>query len=422
MSLQLTGHLLRVVRSRLLVLGLGEALSRVFAFIAMGYLYRVLGEQHYGRLESTLAVMMFGTLLVEMGLSVVGAREVARRPAEGASLVGRVVSWQLLLALATNALLATVVIGLGLDPVRRRLLLGFGLSLILLPFSLYWLFQGRSQMLRYAAPRALRYAVFLTAVLLLVKTPGDVGRLPWAEVLAVGGMGLGFLLLYWQGGERLRLWPRERLDTKLLLEGLPVGGSNLIWALRMYLPFLLLDGLAGPAAVAVYGAAHRVLMVYQGGLDVYFTRLLPMLSETSARSRTALRRLLGNSLHLLFWPTVALALVVTWQARTIIGLIFGAPDAGVLLAVLFWLAPVLALRRHGRLTLICLGRQRAELLCSIAGVLLLLALLAPLNALYGAVGAAWAMLASEALATLLTWLVLAARLRAPEASSGETAS
>jgi O-antigen/teichoic acid export membrane protein len=56
----------------------GEALSKVFAFFAFAYLARILGPDIYGDIEFALAATLFFNLVVEGGLGLLGAREIAK--------------------------------------------------------------------------------------------------------------------------------------------------------------------------------------------------------------------------------------------------------------------------------------------------------------------------------------------------------
>jgi len=56
----------------------GEAASKVLAFIAFAYLARILGPSTYGDMEFALAVTLFFSLVVEGGLGLLGAREIAK--------------------------------------------------------------------------------------------------------------------------------------------------------------------------------------------------------------------------------------------------------------------------------------------------------------------------------------------------------
>jgi len=87
--------------------------------------------------------------------------------------------------------------------------------------------------------------------------------------------------------------------------------------------------------------------------------------------------------------------------RLVFGLKFVKPEATTTLAVLIWVLPILAWRRHCAEALIALRRAGDELVCSLLGLVLLVALTLSL-ARIGVLAGAWAMLISEVVASALT--------------------
>ncbi len=385
----------------------GEACARALTFVAFVHLARVLQPASYGWVELSFAVLMFLTLAVDQGFGVLGTREVAGREVAVEPWITSIISAQLLCAGAVYAVLLVAVIVLPIAATLRWLLLGFALSLFAFPFSLPWLFQARNRMVPVAVLQVVRQAMFAAVAIAAVRAPEQLLRLPFAEVDAVIAAAAGYLILMWRGGERVRVSLRAGWNPALFRESVPIGASQLVWALRMYLPIILLAVCADRAAVGLFGAGHRVVMVGQTIQNVYFTTLFPLMSAATFRSTEELTRLLRRSVRLVLWPSIAGAMAVVVSAPLIIRLIFGTDygsgQAAATLAVLVWMLPIFAWRRHDRSALIALNRQREELVCSLAGVVLLGALALPLSRAYGPVGAAWAMVASELAGTALTW-------------------
>jgi len=175
----------------------------------------------------------------------------------------------------------------------------------------------------------------------------------------------------------------------------------------MYLPMLILSVYAGPASVGLFGAAHRIQLVGQLMLNVYFTAVFPTMSMLAYDSPRALRHFLRGSLRLALWPLIAGALLTSALAPLVMRVLFGgqyrAPEASTALALLIWLVPIFAWRRHGRIALIALNRQRDELWCSLVGLAVLIVLAVLLTARFGVVGTAAAMVSAELIASALTW-------------------
>jgi len=395
--------------TNLVYLGTGEVLTRGLSFVAFAYLGRTLSPREFGGLGTALAVLMVSTLFVDFGFGIFGSREIAKDASATENLANRVVSLRLLLAIVVSLALFGGTWIVPMDSTLAALLRGLSLSLLGVPFLLNWVFQGRNQMFWFAAPAVLRQALFLGLCLLLIRGPSGLGLLPAAEIGAIAGSGVAFVWAYRRLGFRLRL--RPAWDGKLWRTCLPIGLSNLIWAISMYLPVVVVYSTVGAEPAGLFESGHRLTMVFLAMLSVYFTNLFPAMSATSHHSPPAFKRLLARGLSTTVVGTLAV-LFVTWlMAPTMIEIVFGAryvtPESARTLVVLTTLAPIAAFRRTGHFALIALDHQHREVWCSIAGVVLLVVLLAILPGRQGITGAAWAMAASEALATALTWVTLA---------------
>jgi O-antigen/teichoic acid export membrane protein len=415
------------------ILVAGDLLGRLLAAVAFIHLARALQPAFFGAMELALAVVMVLSLVVDLGLKTLGAREVARAPEAFAGLTSRIVLLQGSVATGVYVLLLMSLWLLRLDATMKWLLAGYGLTLFAYPLILNWVFQGRNEMLWVAVPQFLRQALFALLALLLVQAPGHVWRLPAFE-LAGAWLAVAVNLAAYRDLRRKQEagnWKQPAAGSQqlaaevqvstsdLVHQTLPIAASNLIWALRMYLPLILLGLVAGNAAAGTFAAAHRAMMVLQAVVVLYLNNLFPTMSQATQAQTSGegaepsflqLRDLLGRSMLLVMAPAAALALGTTLAAPALVALILGSSAAWQasipVLSLLIWLVPVLVARGHGYFALVALGRQRQEMWCSVAGILVLFGLFVGLAPRYGAVGTAWAMLISELCATALTWWVV----------------
>lgn len=397
------------------VLMVGEGITRLLSMLAFIHLARALGPAAYGLVETTLAVMMFATLSVDQGFATLGAREVARRPEEAASLASRIVSTQMILAFVAVGALLAAAWTLPRSPDMKFLLGGYSLSLLGYPFLTMWVFQGLERMTWYAIPQVVRQAAFAAVVFLFIRGPLDLRALPLAEIAGVVAAGLVLWIALCRGGRRLVVHPRG-WDAALLRENLPIGGSQLLWVARMYLPLLAVGLVHSSASTGRFGAAHRLVMLFQTLLTVYFVNLFPGVSRASAESHTALLAVLRRSIPFVVWPAVLVAAGALVAAPGALELIYGpayrAAESVAALVVLMWVIPVIAWRRHAFASLVALHHPADDFYCSLLSVVLQLILLPLLLVRLGAVGAAWAMLISETIAAAFAWTLLRRRVPA----------
>src|SRR6516225_7999510 len=91
--------------TNLLFLMAGEFTAKLLTFATFSYLARTLGPRDYGFVEFTLALMVFFTLPVDLGLGSYGAREIARNPDRAPQLLHEVTGLRLFLSVCSMAAL-----------------------------------------------------------------------------------------------------------------------------------------------------------------------------------------------------------------------------------------------------------------------------------------------------------------------------
>src|ERR1041385_6082851 len=112
-----------------LFLSCGEFTAKLLTFATFSYLARVLGPWYYGMLEFTLALMVFFTLPVDLGLGAYGAREIARKPQHASRLLHEITGLRLLLALCTMLALGIFIAVLDKSVELKLLLALYGVRL-----------------------------------------------------------------------------------------------------------------------------------------------------------------------------------------------------------------------------------------------------------------------------------------------------
>jgi PST family polysaccharide transporter len=378
------------------VLSGGEFIAKLLTFAAFAYLARNLGAGAYGTLEFVLAVMVFFTLPADLGLGAYGAREIARRPDIAASLFPEIVQVRLLLAVSSFLLLLIFAAFIP-KPDEVRMLLGvYGISLLLGPALLQWLFQAHDLMHWVALASIIRQIVFAVLLFTFFSAGTPIIVIGLIEIASVTAVAL-YCLLMIRFALRLPLpWSTfriHRLRTHIR-QGLPIGLAELAWAFMWYFATVLLGFIFHDESLGWFGASHRVLMALHTFVWLYFFNLLPSISRCVTGDPDRLRELIGKSMRFVAWVSVFGAFFVTVFAREVLTLAYGASFEGgtTCLAVLMWVLPVAMLSGHYRYTLIAYNLQTRLFYCVAvsAGVAVLGGL--ALVPLFGATGAAWALL------------------------------
>jgi O-antigen/teichoic acid export membrane protein len=374
-----------------------ELVSKMAAAVAFAYLARVLGPEVFGQLEFVLAFVFFFTLLVDTGLSAYGARETAKQPAALPRLVVHVTLLRALLALVSCATLVLTAALIDQPAPVKQLLALYGLTLFGLPGMLGWLFQGREMMRYIALASVLRWSVFTVGIFLVVHAAFEVWLVPVLDGAALACVTLFYLasMLRSFGVPRARIEPA--VARAIFRQALPIGASELVWAVKVYAATVLLGVLVSGPEVGWYAAALRVVVALHTFVWLYFFNLLPALSR-AAGSPTAMRRVLDPSLRLTAWSAVLIGGLGMALASPVVTLLYGPGfgEAARPLELLIWAIPLTLLSGHHRYALIACGRQQLELVAALVGAALNVGLNLLLIPVFGMVGAACALLVSEA--------------------------
>ena len=160
-----------VVQTRLalnlLYLLAGEFTAKLFTFATFSYLARTLGPRDYGFIEFTLAVMVFFSLPVDLGLGSYGAREIARNPDKAALLLREITGLRITLAIVSMTVLSIFILLVDRTLELKLLLALYGVSLFGGPFLLQWFFQAHDQMRWIGWASIVRQATFAGLIFLI---------------------------------------------------------------------------------------------------------------------------------------------------------------------------------------------------------------------------------------------------------------
>jgi PST family polysaccharide transporter len=384
----------------------GEFISKLFTVATFAYLARILGPGGFGNLEFALAIIFFLTLLVDCGLGPWGAREIARGKGPVAYLTVHVILVRCLLAAVAFACLIVFIILIQKPWPIKQLLLLYGLTLFELPGLLPWVFQGRDLMHYVSAASIIRWSIFAGGVFLFIREPDRVWVTPVIEGSALGCVVVFYLCTVSHVFGSLR----QRIDYafawSIFRQALPIGASELVWALKIYFATVLLGIFMAGSEVAWFGASHRIVISLHTFVWLYFFNLLPSIARCTAGSVEALNSLMHRSIPATAWIVVFLGTIGTAFAEPLITLLYGSQyhDAVKTFRVLIWLIPLALMSGHCRYALIAYDRQRLEFLGAVCGAGLNMLLNLSLIPFYGGLGAAWALIASEALIWGVTYV------------------
>jgi PST family polysaccharide transporter len=351
------------------VLSAGQIASRLLGLLAFGWIARALDPRDYGIAEYVIGIALVIGILIDGGSGLVGVRRAVRDRNTLPEVAFQIVGARLIFALIGVPLFVVVALSTAISAVPPALAWLFAASLLCAPWRSEWMFQATDRMQSIAWAQVIRAGVFAGLAWLLVRGPGDLVAVGWAELGAAAA-----LTGYWIYLQHAHLTPlrfRGSLQgfSTLVKESAVAGAGNSIWHLSQYAPLLMVAALAGGLRTAWFAAAARIVGALMVVPYIYRYGLYPAVSR-AVHSDGELRVLLARSCRVAAWGGIFLALSLTLLAEPIVTLAMGAKlaPAAPMLRVMAWVLPVSLCSGHALGALAAVGAQTRLLWTQLSGL------------------------------------------------------
>ncbi len=394
------------------VLGVGEAAARAIGFAGTVYVARRLGADAYGVVAVAAAIVLYFTYVADLAQELIGAREVAARPAAVEQLVPALVTARLAAALACIVVLG--VFGLVILPQPDGAMLATtALTLLTVACSTRFVFLGLQRPAGVAIARICTEAVSVGLLLLLVHDVGDMARVPLARVAGDGIAAVLLVVLLRRAGFRLPVRWDPPLVRPIVISAAPLVAHAMLGLAIFNSDLIFLKSLHDAQMAGAYAAAYTIVSFMLNLGITYGNRLLPGFTRLLA-DPAKVRALYDSAMTQLFAAALPIAAGGCLLAGGLMETVFGPAYAGAVpaLQVLIWSVVAAYIRTVVTFALIAHHQQSFVLRITAWSAVANLVLNVLLISRYGMIGAASATLATEVFRTIVA-LGYAARLGMP---------
>ena len=382
-----------------------DVLSRLLGFLATTYLARKLGVDSFGMVGFALAALSYGLVGCDLGLLKLGTREVAKDRTQAQAYARGVVGLRLILAVIAFTGVCVFALLVPRSETTKMLIFAYALALFPSAMLLEWLFQGVEEMEHISISRLILYVVYLALVVIVIRGPEDLLRVPFLWLVGNVASALYLLIAYrfrigrFALGFDLRFWG-------LLLQGaLPLGIGTVLSQLYVNFGPLALGLVSTNEATGLYTAAFRLLFFLLVVDRMFYAVVFPIvarkvqasgpLTAEQAYQQSALTMQRLAKLVLLI--SLPIAACTTSLAQPLMTLLFTEKfsAAGPVLGIMAWLVVTTTLNSLYAYGLIAVGREREYARNIGLGALTVVVLTGPLVSLLNARGAALALVLGE---------------------------
>ena len=382
-----------------------EAVSKILGFVAFVFMARIFGPNYYGQLEFAIAAVFIFNLIVDSGFWNLGMREIAKDEKVVDQYVSHIVFIQYLFAIGSYCALVIFACCIQKPWLVNKLILLYGLTLFGTPLLLHWVFQARNKTWLVAITSVIKQVSFTIGIIIFIRNRDQIWQVPIIEISSLILVILFNLLIYIRYFGTFLFKINFPFLYSLIRQTIPLGLSQMMWALKIYLAPLLLGIMIGDKEVGLFGAGHRIIVALHIFTYLYFYNLLPYISRSIQQSESILQNLLGTSIKVTAWVAIFIGMAGTLFAKSGIVLIYGSEYTESILPfqIMVWVLSVALLNGHYRFTLIGYGKQKLEFYSSAWGTGINITLNLILIPFIGSVGAACSLLGSEVLICIISY-------------------
>lgn len=378
-----------------------QAISIIISVVTVAVLARRLPVEAFGGYNFLFTFIFFFLSFNDLGIPTTVLREITQTPARTEEFVQNMIGLRLVMAFVSIAVGWAVISWLDLPPAYRLPQFVF---LLILPIQAMGasvvVLQSKIQMGRVVAGEVTTRVVGFVAMLTVIALGQG---LLWVVVALVLGELAGTGLVLAMTWATVRPIPRFATPVwgKIIRMSLPLSGNSVLSAVLNRVDMVLLQKMSptadvGLTRVAHYGSAYRVPNLSERVPILMMGTIFPMMISLAATDIVALRKLYWKTLRHLAAIALPMVAVVTLTAPYVVNAWMGSEYAPVvpLMRALIWASALLYIALPPANLLIALRHQRVNFWMMIPATVLNVGLNLYLIPQYGALGAAWATVAS----------------------------
>lgn len=371
------------------------------------WLARHLGPDEFGLFSYAMVLIAIGSAISVLGLESVVIKELLVKPKDRDALLGTSIVLQFLVGLLIFLVLLGLVYYFKSDnPVLVLIIAILGPISFLRSSEVvkYWY---ESQLLSKVTVRV-ENAVFISfsciKAALIYQGFGLVTVVVAVLIESIVVASALILIYQFQGGVlSFRSFSKSRA-ADLLSKSWPFVVSSIAVMVYLRIDVVMIESYLGASAVGNYGVATRIAEVWYFIPGVIVASVFPSIMDARNTDQMLYSNRLERLLSVLFWISVGIALTTSIASQWIVTNLFGLRylSAASILSVIIWTSVFVFVGVASGRWFLIENLQRLLLYRTVVGAIINVILNFILIPHYGALGAAWATLASQAYANVLS--------------------
>lgn len=415
------------LRKNIAALSILQLLNYALPLAVVPYLTRVLGPAHYGLLIIAQATINYANSITDYGFNFSATRLVARHKNDRAELSK--IFWSTMTAkvMIMTLCFAVLAVLISIVPIFRDHAMLLFAAFVLVPGGVLfpmWFFQGIEEMRAITLAQSAAKLTLIPLIFIFVKGPEHIVRaaaIQSGTYIVAGIIGIPLIIR-----TSLVTWHRPTIAElrATFKEGWHLFLSSVSILIYTSTNTLILGFVSGEAQAGYFGAANRAVQGSQGVLIPVTQALYPHLNSLAVKSRAATVALIKKAVFWIALISAGVSITFLVGAEPICHLVFGRKFDGSIepLRWISFLPLLIGLSNiFGVQTMLTFGMNKEFNRIVSGSVVLNLFLTALFAKLWGANGAAAALLITEFFVTATMFFVVrSSGLLSSEPSQSET--
>ncbi|MFC1877922.1 flippase [Thermodesulfobacteriota bacterium] len=299
--------------------------SNFFMVILLIIACRIFGDKLYGELSIIIAFVYLFENLIDLGIAEIILRDISRVPEKGSKYLGNLISWKLVLCVATFILVYLVSLAMPYSETIKTGIYLFTFSAFFksIKYSLMSIFKAYNRYgLEAASVTFERFSIFLFGVIVLTFRPSILNFVLTFLVIRFIDLGITFIIL-----NRMILKIVPAFDFTFIksiqLQALPMGIYVYVAFLYGYIDTIMLSLMKSSVEVGWYNAAYRI---YEGLAILPFIlyyAVLPPLSKNYVENKENHQLLSKEAIQFMLIGALPIAAIFFQQSELIVKTVFG---------------------------------------------------------------------------------------------------
>ena len=358
-------------------IGVSDISVRLFNFIAITYLARVLGPTNIGVLAVGMAILTYASVICNAGLPMLGVRSIAAKTDSIQNLVNKICSAQFLISIITFVVGAGILFLWIEEQTIRTVAIIYLITLFPSSLMLEWLFQGLNKIKTLAIGQIIGMAVYVLFIIGIVSNENDIYWVPFAWCF-------GFLIksiYFWIKYKKLKSrgnnnkQPLHLID--IIKQGAPLGIASIISQVVIQFPIIYLGFFDTTENTGLYSVAFRVVVLMLVIDRVFYTLFFPAVSQSFKNSMEHLKERVIWTLKIVTTSSLYFAMLALMAGRDLLPIIFGPEfrDSGLIFQILLGYFVLTIINSVFTFTLIGIEKERLYTKSLIIGAMAFVAII-----------------------------------------------